>query len=63
MDSVKVDEDGLVRTVKVSYSLLRELPEKDRLKYKGITKKMIEVAVQRLVLIVPVEEMKEPDVL
>ena len=39
VDSIKVNEDGLVRTVKVSYSLLRELLEKDRLKYKGINRR------------------------
>ena len=53
---VEVESDGLVHTVTVVYSLLRELPEKDRLKYKGVTKKKIRVAVQRVVLIVPVEE-------
>ena len=53
---VEVDDDGLVRTVSVEYSLLSELSEADRLLYKGITKKRLRVAVQRLVLILPVEE-------
>ena len=58
---VELEEDGLVRTVFVTYSLLREVPEAERLEYKGITKKTIRVPVQRLVLIVPVEE-QEGDV-
>ena len=53
---VEVDDDGLVRTVSVEYSLLSELSETDRLLYKGITKKRLRVPVQRLVLILPVEE-------
>ena len=53
---VEVDDDGLVRTVSVEYSLLSELSEADRLLYKGITKKRLRVPVQRLVLILPVEE-------
>ena len=48
------DKDGLVRTVDVSYSLLHDTS--DRTSYKGITKKMISVPVQRLVLILPIEE-------
>ena len=53
----EVDEvDGLVHTCTVVYSLLAELKKSDRAKYKGITKKRIRVAVQRLVLILPVEE-------
>ena len=38
---VEVDDDGLVRTVSVEYSLLSELSENDRLLYKGITKKRL----------------------
>ena len=53
---VEVDSDGCVRTVTVQYSLLSELPDEERLKYKGITKKTIRASVQRLVLILPVEE-------
>ena len=53
---VEVDGDGLVRTVSVEYSLLAELPASERLSYKGVTKKRIRVSVQRLVLILPVEE-------
>ena len=53
---VKLEEDGLVRTVHVTFSLLRELPKAERVEFKGMTKKTIRVPVQRLVLIVPVEE-------
>jgi hypothetical protein len=48
--------DGLVHTCTVVYSLLAELSYADRAKYKGITKKELRVPVQRLVLILPVEE-------
>ena len=54
---VEVDEvDGLVHTCTVVYSLLAELKPKDRAEYKGITKKELRVPVQRLVLILPIEE-------
>lgn len=53
------DKDGLVRTCWVKYSLLKELPEDQKLEYPGITKKKIRVSVQRLVLKVPVEELDE----
>ena len=52
----------MVRTATVEYSLLAELPEAERHLYKGITKKRIRVPVQRLVLILPVEE-RDPDLL
>ena len=48
--------DGLVHTCTVVYSLLAELSYEDRTKYKGVTKKELRVPVQRLVLILPVEE-------
>ena len=54
---VEVDKmDGLVHTCVVMYSLLAELKPADRAKYKGITRKELRVPVQRLVLILPVEE-------
>ena len=54
---VEVDKmDGLVHTCVVMYSLLAELKPADRGKYKGITRKELRVPVQRLVLILPVEE-------
>ena len=57
--SVEVDEmDKLVHTCTVMYSLLAELRPADRLKYKGVTRKQLRVPVQRLVLILPVEEVE-----
>ena len=53
--AVEEDRDGLVRTVTVQYSLLADLPVQDRLLYRGVKKKL-RVPVQRLVLILPVEE-------
>ena len=47
------DEDSLVGTVVVKYYLLQNLPLADRAKYKGVIRKMIRVAMQRLVLLVP----------
>ena len=54
--AVEVDGDGLVRTVSVEYSLLAKLAWEDRASYRGITKKRLRLPVQRLVLILPVEE-------
>ena len=54
--SVEVDPDKLVRTCLVRYSLVQHMSGKDRLSYKGITVKYIRVAVQRLIIIMPVEE-------
>ena len=62
MCEVEVSPDDLVRTATVEYSLLAELPEAERHLYKGITKKRFRVPVQRLVLILPVEE-RGPDLL
>ena len=52
----KLEEDSLVHTVHVTYSMLRELPKAKRAELKGITKKTICVPVQRLVLIVVEEQ-------
>ena len=57
---VETDSDNLVRTCVVRYSLIQHLSPKERLQYKGVTRKLIRVAVQRLVLIVPVEEQVKP---
>ena len=57
--SVEIDTDNLVRTVVVKYCLIQHLTRKERASYKGITVKYIRVAVQRLVLIVPVEEQED----
>ena len=53
---VQLSSDGLVRTVVVEYSLVGELPHEERDRYKNITKKKILVPVQRLVIILPIEE-------
>ena len=53
---VELSSDGLVRTVVVEYSLVGELPYKERDQYKNVTKKKILVPVQRLVMILPIEE-------
>ena len=53
---VQLSSDGLVRTVVVEYSLVGELPHEERDRYKNITKKKILVPVQRLVMILPIEE-------
>lgn len=57
--TVETDGDSLVRTCVVKYSLLQHLPEKQRLEYRGVTEKFIRVAVQRLVMILPVEEQRD----
>ena len=57
--TVEVDTDKLVRTCTVRYSLVQHMRGKDRLSYKGVTIKYIRVAVQRLVLILPVEEQED----
>ena len=50
------DSDGCVRTVDVEYSILSELSSQEKNLYKGVTKKTLKAPVQRLVLILPVEE-------
>ena len=54
--TTETDSDGLVRTCTVKYSLVQHMSTKDRLAYTGIKVKYIRVAVQRLVMILPVEE-------
>ena len=58
VDKIEVDEDGLVRTCVVKYRLVRsDLPKEDMMIYfKGLKCKSIRVPVQRLVMILPVEE-------
>ena len=53
---VEVDDDELVRTCIVRYSLVQHIYGKERDKYTGVTAKYIRLAIQRLVLILPVEE-------
>ena len=60
VESVELDEDGLVRTCVVEYRLVRsDLPAEElRIYFKGLKFKKIRVPVQRLSLILPVEEQK-----
>ena len=62
IEDFETDEDGLVRTYIVGYRLVRsDLPvEEMRLYFKGIKWKQIRVPVQRLVVILPVEEQEGP---
>ena len=58
VQQVEVDQDGLVRTCEVHYRLVRsDLPvEELRFYFKGLKFKWIRVPVQRLCVILPVEE-------
>ena len=58
VESVETDEDGLVRTCVVEYRLVRaDIPHSEMKIYlKGLKHKKIRVPVQRLCLILPVEE-------
>ena len=62
VEKVEVDEDELVRTCQVAYRLVRsDLPAKElRFYYKGLKRKILRVPVQRLSIILPVEEREEP---
>ena len=50
--------DNLGHTCTVLYSLLAELKPVDRLKYKGVTRKQLRVPVEKLVMILLVEEVE-----
>ena len=50
------DLDGCVRTVVVEYSILSELSQQEKSSYGSVSKKRLVAPVQRLVLILPVEE-------
>ena len=62
VDNVEVDQDGLVRTCQVRYRLVRsDLPAEElRIYFRGLKFKNIRVPVQRLCVILPVEEQKQP---
>ena len=62
---VEIDTDGLVRTCVVGYRLVRsDMPvEELRFYYKGLKCKELRVPVQRLCIILPVEEYDEPEFL
>ena len=58
VSSVEKDADDLIRSCNVKYRLLRyDLPAEDmKFYFKGLKFKAIDVPVQRLSLILPVEE-------
>ena len=56
VSSIELDEDGLVRTCTVKYSLIKPIDAKNRSSLRGVVPKEVRVPVQRLVLILPVEE-------
>ena len=53
---VKLDEDNLDRTCVVKYRLIKSITDANRQAVDDIVFKEIRVPVQRLVLIIPVEE-------
>ena len=53
---VETDNDGLVRTCTVLYKLVRPVTENNRNTVNDVVSKEIRVPVQRLVMILPVEE-------
>ena len=58
---IEIDDDNLVRTCTVSYRLIRSdlPPEEMRIYFNGIKYKEIRVPVQRLCVILPIEEQGE----
>ena len=65
VDKVELDSDGLVRTCEVAYRLVRsDLPvEEMRFYFKGLKYKRLRVPIQRLCVILPVEEQEGPQFL
>ena len=53
---VEVDNDNLVRTCTVAYKLIKAITKDNRDSLKDVVSKEVRVPVQRLVLILPVEE-------
>ena len=56
VDNVVVDADGLVRTCTVTYKLIKSTSTSLRNIHEDITTKQIAVPVQRLIIILPIEE-------
>ena len=54
--NVETDEDNLVRTCTAKYNLIKPVVASNRDSLKDVVRKEIRVPVQRLVLILPVEE-------
>ena len=55
---IEVDEDNLVRTCKVAYRLVKPVTDANQYSTDDVVRKEIRVPVQRLVLILPIEEQK-----
>ena len=56
VSQIEVDEDNLVRTCTVIYKLVKPVTDKNKNTVGDVVTKEIRVPVQRLVLILPVEE-------
>ena len=56
VSAVELDDDNLVRTCTVKYSLVKPITSGNRDSLNGVTRKEIRLPVQRLVLILPTEE-------
>ena len=54
--ATEYDSDGLVRTVTAKYNLVKPVDERNRITVRDVLRKEIRVPVQRLVLIMPIEE-------
>ena len=54
--TVATMDDGLVRTCTVKYNLIKPINNANRNSVEGVVRKEVRVAVQRLVLILPLEE-------
>ena len=62
VETVEVDQDGLVRTCQVRYRLVRsDLPaEEMRIYFRGLQYRKLRALVQRLCVVLPVEEQEQP---
>ena len=56
VSQVEVDGDGLVRTCTVKYKLVKPITPNNKETVEDVVSKEVRVPVQRLVLILPVEE-------
>ena len=54
--NVEIDEDGLVRTCTVLYKLVKPSAKVSKNVFTDVTTKEVRLPVQRLILILPVEE-------
>ena len=54
--NVEVDKDNLVRTCTVLYKLVKSVTPRNRQTLENVVSKEVRVPIQRLVLILPVEE-------